>query len=314
MIKRLTLELFSVIDKVTPLSGGGFFVLDQDIPYLVWFQSIPGIGPATLETIFDYFGSYQEAWQAPEGELLLAGIPERVLRKLAVTRGDCQPQELMTALEGQGVKIAVRGNSNYPKELLKLKTAPWIIFYQGEIALNQTAIAVVGTRQPTGYGEQVTTALVADLVRCGFAIVSGLAKGIDSFAHHAALVNQGRTLAVLAGGINHLYPESSQDLAKLIVSSGGGLLSESGLGALVIRTSFPIRNRLVAALSSGVVVVEAGYRSGAKNTAWWARQLQIPVMAVPGLVTSDQSAGCHDLIKQGANLVTSTQDILKVIN
>jgi DNA processing protein len=193
--------------------------------------------------------------------------------------------------------------------------APMVLWALGPESLDdvtQRAAAVVGTRAATGYGEQVTADLVAGLTERGVAVVSGGAYGIDGAAHRAALACDGITVAVLAGGIDILYPAGHSGLLTRI--GGNGLLvTEYPPGVRPVRYRFLIRNRLVAAFAGAVVVVEAGLRSGAANTAAWARVLGRVVGAVPGPVTSSASAGCHALLRDGAHLVTRAADIVEFV-
>jgi DNA processing protein len=179
--------------------------------------------------------------------------------------------------------------------------------------ISQRAAAIVGTRACTGYGEYLTADLVAGLVERDVAVVSGGAYGIDGAAHRAALIGEGATLAVLAGGIDVPYPAGHSALLHRIANNGL-LLSEYPPGTRPARHRFLTRNRLVAAVSGATVVVEAGLRSGAANTAGWARALGRAVCAVPGPVTSAASAGCHELLRQeGSVLVTRAQEIVEVM-
>lgn len=178
---------------------------------------------------------------------------------------------------------------------------------------NTTTIAIVGSRKPTAYGREVTEKLTGELCRAGIAIISGLALGIDSIAHRAALEAHGTTYAVLANGLDTVYPKSHANLARQIVESGGALLSEYTQGTPPLPHQFLARNRIVSGLADGIVVVEAAAKSGTLSTAAHALEQGKEVFAVPGNITSPLSSGCNALIRQGAIPVTTVQDILDII-
>ncbi len=199
----------------------------------------------------------------------------------------------------------------YPDAFRQLPDAPLVFFAKGNIKLlDQSHIAVVGTRQATHYGQQVTNRLVSQLTNASIGIISGMATGIDGLAHQAALNHQGSTIAVLGTGIDRVYPAKHRQLAHRIATDGL-LLSEFNLGAGPTRYHFPKRNRLISALAVGVLVVESATESGSLITAKHALEQGKEVFAVPGSIFNDTSQGCHDLIQQGAKLTTSAQDIFQ---
>ena len=193
---------------------------------------------------------------------------------------------------------------DFPKKLYILGKLP---------EKNIPTIAIVGSRKPTQYGREVTERLATELSRAGVIIISGLALGIDSIAHRATLDANGTTIAVLANGLDTIYPRNHQDLAKQIINKDGALLSEYKPGTPPLPFRFLERNRIVSGIADGIVVVEAATRSGTLSTATHALNQNKEVFAVPGNITSPLSSGCNALIKQGATPVTSTQDILDII-
>ncbi|MEI6308047.1 MAG: DNA-processing protein DprA [bacterium] len=219
-------------------------------------------------------------------------------------------EETVSWCRVQGVRLMWRGEVGYPLCLEHLSDPPSWLYLWGEGALEGAALAVVGTRQPSLYGRQVTARLVGELTRAGLIIVSGLARGLDAEAHRATLENGGRTWAILGSGFQRLYPPENVGLARRVLSSGL-LVSEYPPPIEPAPWHFPARNRLIAALSLGVLVVEAGERSGTLLTADFALDLGIEVFAVPGPITSPQSVGCHRLLKQGAKLVEKAEDVLE---
>jgi len=207
-------------------------------------------------------------------------------------------------------------DKNYPKLLKEIKDAPEVLYYRGEILPEENCFAIVGTRRYSPYGKQVALEMAGDLTEAGLIIVSGLAPGIDTFAHTAAVERNKRTIAVLGTGLDEksIYPQSNLKLAQRILETGGCLISEYPPGTPGSQFSFPQRNRIISGLSLGVLVVEAKEKSGALITAEWARKQRRKVFAVPGPIHSSNSKGPHKLIKQGAKLVEHTNDILKELN
>ncbi|HSP59817.1 MAG TPA: DNA-processing protein DprA [Ornithinimicrobium sp.] len=214
-----------------------------------------------------------------------------------------------------GVRLLVPGDDEWPVELDQLRTPPWCLWVRGPLRLDEVgarSVAVVGARASTAYGEETALRLSFVLAEKGFTVVSGAAYGIDGAAHRAALSADGSTVAALAGGVDVPYPRANADLIAQI-GARGALVSETPPGGAPARMRFLARNRLIAALSVGTVVVEAGLRSGARTTVREARELGRHVMAVPGPVTSVMSAGCHEEIRAGATLVTDAEEVAELV-
>jgi len=207
-------------------------------------------------------------------------------------------------------------DENYPKLLKGIKNAPEVIYYRGEMKSDENCFAVVGTRRFSPYGKQVALEMAGDLAEAGLIIVSGLAPGIDTFAHTATVERRKRTIAVLGTGVDEksIYPQSNLKLAQKILETGGALISEYPPDQRGTQFTFPQRNRIISGLSLGILVVEAKEKSGALITAEWARKQKRKIFAVPGPIHSLNSKGCHYLIKNGAKLVENAQDILKELN
>lgn len=211
--------------------------------------------------------------------------------------------------------ISIEDN-NYPKLLKEIKDAPKIIYYQGEIKNEENCFAIVGTRMNSVYGKQVALEIVENLIESKLTIVSGLAPGIDTFVHEAAVENGGRTIAVLGTGLDEksIYPQENIKLAKKIIETGGCLISEYPSGTQGSKFTFPQRNRIISGLSLGILVIEAKQKSGALITANYARKQNRKVFAIPGPIYSSNSRGPHYLIKAGAKLTENANDILKELN
>ncbi len=207
-------------------------------------------------------------------------------------------------------------DKNYPKLLKEISSSPKILYVRGEFYPDETCFAVVGTRRCSSYGKQAGLEIAGQLAEAGLTIVSGLAPGIDTFAHKAAVERNKRTIAVLGTGIDEksIYPKENIGLARKIVEIGGCLISEYPPGTPGSRFSFPQRNRIISGLSVGVLVMEAKEKSGALITAQFAFSQKRKVFALPGSIYSLNSKGCHYLIKKGAKLVENANDILKELN
>jgi len=212
-------------------------------------------------------------------------------------------------------KVTIK-DKNYPKLLKKIVNPPEILYVRGEIFPEEKCFAIVGTRRCSAYGKEIALAIAGELAEAGLTIVSGLAPGIDTFAHRATLERDKRTIAVLGTGLDEesIYPRSNLSLARKILETGGGLISEYPPGTSGSKFTFPQRNRIISGLSLGVLVVEAKRKSGALITAEWAKKQGRKILAVPGPVHSLNSQGCHYLIKKGAELVENANDVLRELS
>lgn len=279
---------------------------------LFWiaFSVFSGIGPLKFQLLLSHFGSAKKAWQASNAELLTILGPA-LTGKLENFRKTFLPQKYFTLLKQKRVKIVTLVDKSFPTKLKELKNCPFVIYVRGdEHILSNNSVAVVGTRKITQYGRDVTEMITRDLVSAGFTIVSGLAFGVDAIAHDVTIENGGKTIAVLGCGVDCCTPSSNQRLYNSIVEHGGAVISEVPLGQPPNPGSFPARNRIVAALSLGIVVTEGAEDSGALITAEDALTLGRKVFAVPGPITSSLSKGPYKLIEKGAMLVTRGEDII----
>ncbi len=211
------------------------------------------------------------------------------------------------------MRTLTHSSPEYPDLLREISSPPKQLFVTGELS-DRPAIAIVGSRRATDYGRAITYQLAIELARAGLTIVSGLALGIDSVAHQAAVEAGGHTVAVMAGGLDEVYPSSNRSLAKAIQSSGGALVSEYAPGTPPFKQNFVARNRIIAGLSLATVVTEAPATSGALITANFALEQNRLVLAVPGNITSPSSAGPNNLIRSGAQAITSASDILAALD
>jgi DNA processing protein len=269
------------------------------------------IGPVGVRALSEQLGSALAIFDADNAALTSArGIGPEAASAIIRQRDSVDWKGEIERAASLNARIITQIDEEYPKQLLEIHDPPIALYVQGSIeSRDKHAIAVVGTRRPTHYGREAAAMLTGQLVRSGFVVISGLAQGIDTVAHETALKSNGRTLAVLGGGLDHLYPPSNAELAQRI-SEHGAVLTEFPFGRQPDKTTFPMRNRIVSGLSLGVLVVEAGSSSGALITANQALEQGRSVFAVPGRIDSHASAGTNGLIKSGARLVTDIEDIL----
>lgn len=285
--------------------------------YWVGFNHVKGVGPASVRLLLQHFGALGEAWRAPYEALRRAGLSRRACESLLEVRQRLDLQAELARLDRLGIAVLTWDDAEYPALLAQLRAidhAPPVLYLRGTLAdTDEWALAVVGTRAATPYGRQVAHQLVSELAANGLTIVSGLARGLDSDAHRAALEAGGRTIAVLPCGLDTIYPPEHRQLAAQIVQHGA-LVSIFPLGTQPLRANFAPRNRVISGLARGVLVVEAGEKSGALITAGQALEQGREVFAVPGNITAQGSTGTNRLIQDGAHPVTSAQDILSVLN
>lgn len=283
---------------------------DRDRAYWVAFHSVPYIGPARMRRLLDAFGSLEAAWTA-ERKPLSTLLDERGLRSLVERRAALDLEGRMGELRRANVTVVTLLDDAYPRLLREAPAPPPILFCRGTFSdFDEQAVAIVGTRRMSPYGRELTTRIAGELARAGVTIVSGLALGVDGVAHRAALEAGGRTIAVLGGGINRIYPSGHRQLASQ-VSESGVLLSEYDPDSQADAPHFPARNRIISGLSLGVVVTEAPDKSGALITVDFAADQGREVFAVPGNVNTANSVGCNRLIRDGARIVRSADDILE---
>ncbi|HOK22410.1 MAG TPA: DNA-processing protein DprA [Candidatus Hydrothermia bacterium] len=277
--------------------------------YIYTLYSIKGIGPVHYSKLVKYFGSAEKVFDAPLSTLKNL-VPDNIALKIKNTSKDDIAQNLKSLEESKSKCIDLL-SEEYPEPFRLHEMFPPVLFYRGKSPLiTSKSIAVVGTRTPTRYGVEVAAKFISDLVENGFMIISGGARGIDTVAHKTALQKGGYTIAVLGCGIDVYYPPENRSLLQEIVKSGT-ILSEFLPRTKPLKENFPRRNRLIAGLSSGVLVVEAGDKSGALITARWALELGKEVYAVPGPINSPMSRGTNQLIRDGAKMVLGIEDILE---
>ena len=270
----------------------------------------PGLGPTRSKRLVEFFGGVEGVFRASLTELEAAGIPVASAQSLATGRSIELAQDELGKAADAGVHVISLDDPQYPPELRQIYDPPLLLYVRGNVAaISQPGIAMVGTRHPTPYGMGMAERLACDLAARNLVIFSGMARGVDTFAHRGALSAKGKTVAVFGTGVDVLYPKENSRLADQILSFSGALISEFPMGTFAAPQNFPIRNRIISGISLGVLVVEAAEYSGTRITARCALEQNREVFAVPGNVTNKNSWGPNTLIKQGAKLVATWEDI-----
>ncbi|WP_338543164.1 DNA-processing protein DprA [Paenibacillus tundrae] len=278
---------------------------------LFGLHEMDGVGKKTIAKLLSGQHKLQELLDYTEADWLQAGLRKDQAHRLAVQFDLDWIEQKRENVYKQGIEVITYLDSNYPILMKETVQPPWVLYGRGDMQLlHSKSIAMVGTRMPTVYGRKVGERLAEELCKAGLTIVSGLARGIDSVCHDAALRAGGKTIAVFGTGIDSIYPPENNSLAERIAETGL-LLSEYPPGTRAHQGLFPERNRIIAGLSLGTLVVEADIRSGSLITADAALDAGRDVFAVPGPITSPKSRGSHNLIRQGAKLVTSAADLLE---
>jgi DNA processing protein len=286
--------------------------LDHDLLAHVRLSCVPGIGGGRRRLLLDRFGSPQAVFAAPAPDLAaVEGIGLKRAAAIADLTANAEAEALLAMCRQRGIATLIESDDRYPALLSRIPDPPGVLFVRGSIEpCDALAVAVVGSRHPTPYGKRIAWQLAGGLARAGYTVVSGLARGIDAAAHRGALDAGGRTLAVLGTGVLSIYPPEHAELAAEVIARGAVLSEEPPLGD-GHAGAFPQRNRIVSGLTLGTVVVEAAERSGALITARLAGEQGREVFAVPGQVDCRMARGCHRLIRDGAKLVESVDDIIE---
>lgn len=285
--------------------------MDNNTVYWVGLTRIQGLGVRGIHKLTGHFGSPKAAYMASLTELEASGLPATICQSVFAQAGLEEAEKEIETAEKAGCQLVDYESPAYPPLLRQIEDPPLVLYVKGHIqALSGHCLAIVGSRRASAYGLQVARRLARDMAERNMVIVSGLARGIDSAAHHGALEAKGRTIAVQGRGMDGIYPRENRRLADDIAESGA-VISEFPLGTGPMPENFPIRNRVISGLSLGVLVVEASEYSGSLITARLAAEHNREVFAVPGNITTAQSFGPNHLIKQGAKLVGEWMDVVE---
>ena len=286
----------------------------EEIFYWLALNLIPGIGSVLTQRLLDRFKTPEAVFRAPMKELVkIEGLGRKVAGEIQKGPLEKLVEKELSLIKEVGGKILTLKDEDYPKRLKDIYDPPALLYVRGELRKeDELAVAIVGSRKTAPYGRWMTEKIGEDLARHGVTVVSGMARGIDSLAHKGAIQGGGRTIAVLGCGIDVIYPSENRSLFRQIIEYGA-ILSEFPMGSHPEGGHFPKRNRIISGLSIGVVIVQAGAESGSLITAGYALEQGREVFAVPGNVGAEGSRGTNQLIKDGAKLVESSDDILEEI-
>ncbi len=284
----------------------------SDLRYWIGLSLVPEIGPITAKQLIAHAGTPEQIFRSGLSDLFtVPGMTKARAENIRSFSLWDDVEKQVRVMEQRGISALCYGDVSYPEVLKEIPDAPVVIYIKGEYqTTDRFGIAVVGSRKYTSYGETVTQKISGELAALGFTIISGMARGIDTFAHRSSIASGGRTIAVLGSGLDVYYPAENKSLMTKIASSGC-VLSEFPPGTQPNRENFPRRNRLISGLSLGVLVVEAEEGSGSLITASCALEQNREVFAVPGNITSRNSAGTNNLIREGARMVLKAGDIVE---
>jgi len=285
----------------------------QDLIDSLRLSLVPDVGPITRRALLERFGTAAAVFAAAPSELReVRGVGPKLMQRIVAAPSEIDPQREIDLCRERGITILTESDPRYPRLLTQINDPPSALFVRGELRPDDAlAVAIVGTRHATTYGLQQAERLAASLARAGVTVVSGLARGIDGAAHRGTLSADGRTIAVLGSGLLRLFPPEHDKLADEIAAGHGAVVSELPPEFEPMGGNFPQRNRIISGLSLGTIVIEAPERSGALITARLAYEHGREVFAVPGRVDSRPSRGCHRLLRDGATLVESIDDVLE---
>lgn len=280
----------------------------------LWLYGVAGCSNLNIDKIERGMSSIKDIFDFSEKTIYnLEGVNDKVKENIIKCKNKMNVDDYKELLYRKNVKYSVIGDDDYPDKLTNIYDAPKVLFYKGDISAlgKHFSVGVVGSRKPTVYGAECTKKLARELSEYGADIISGLAIGVDAISHEASFLGKGKTFGVLGSGIDNPLPKTNIWLMNKIVDSGGAVLSEHGINKKVHPHYFANRNRIISGLSDGVIIVEAAKKSGALITAEFAAEQGKTVFAVPGSIFSENSKGCHRLIKEGAKLTENIDDILE---
>jgi DNA processing protein len=293
----------------------------SDLKYWIAFSKIYSIGTINLRRMLDYFGNIENAWHAAPADMVkiegLSSLSSRTIEKFIDERnkiGDLD--ELHDSILNKDITVLTMNDENYPYYLKQIYDPPMVLYIKGNLdRFNQErSLAVVGSRKASHYIKEVLKKIISEFRGTDISIVSGMALGVDSAAHQAAIENKLNTIAVIGSGFDNIYPEKNKTLFKNIVEAGGAVVSEYVPTERAALWTFPRRNRIISGLSQGTLVGEAGLKSGALITAKLCLDQNRELMCIPGMVTNPNTEGTYKLIKEGAAVITNAQDILNQLN
>ncbi|MBQ2917488.1 MAG: DNA-processing protein DprA [Clostridia bacterium] len=284
----------------------------KDIEYWIWLSRIEGLNPKFLNDLLGKYKNPKTIWNRTKEELLEDGIKEKYVEEITNSNYRQSLDKYIKYMNENNIEIITIKDKEYPDKLKVIYDPPIVLYVKGnKNILNDNAVAVVGCRLSSKYGENTAKKLAYNLSLNNINIISGLAKGIDSFAHKGSLAARGKTIAVVGCGLDRVYPEENRNLFSEIIKNDGTIISEYIIGTRPLAKNFPKRNRIISGLSNGLIVVEAREKSGTLITVDFALEQGKTIYAVPGNIDNLNSYGTNDLIKQGAKIITKIEDVLE---
>ena len=284
----------------------------KDIEYWIWLSRIEGLNPKLLNELLQKYGTPKILWNKTKEQLIEDGIKEKYVCEITNNSYRERLDTYLKYMNENGIEIITINDKEYPDKLKVIYDPPVVLYVKGnKNILNNKSIAIVGCRMCTKYGEKIAKRLAYNLSLNNINIISGLAKGIDSFAHKGALNKKGKTIAVVGCGLDRVYPEENKILFNEIIKDGGTIVSEYIIGTKPLAKNFPKRNRIISAISDGLIVVEAREKSGTMITVDFALEQGKNIYTIPGNIDNPNSYGTNDLIKQGAKVITRVEDVLE---
>lgn len=286
--------------------------IDENIKYWIWFSRIDKIKSINKKRLIQKYISPKKLYNLKRNELKVEKyLSNEEIEEILKPKYRNYLYKYQKYMEDNQIAIIDYWSKDYPQKLKNIYDSPVILYAKGNInLLNSDGIAIVGSRNCTNYGKKVCNQIACDIAKENICVISGLAKGIDSYAHIGALISSGKTIAVIGNGLDNIYPSENKKLANEIIENGGLIISEYIIGTNPDKLNFPRRNRIISGLSDGIVVVEAKEKSGSLITVDFGIEQGKEIFAVPGNITSLNSVGTNKLIKDGANIVTNFKDIL----
>jgi DNA processing protein len=282
----------------------------NDLKYWIWLSRIDNISSLVLLNLIKRYKTPNELWNKTKEQLILDGINKNVIEKIINLQYRKNLDKYIEYMNKNKIEIITYFDNEYPYRLKEIYDPPIVLFLKGnKNILNNYGLSIIGCRQASLYGENVAKNLAYNLGINNINVISGLARGIDSCAHIGCLKAKGLTIAVVGCGLDIVYPNENKNLFNQIISSGGAVISEYVVGTKPIAKNFPARNRIISGISEGIIVVEAKQKSGTLITVDFALEQGKEIYAVPGNITSKNSYGTNELIKQGAKIITDFTDI-----
>ncbi len=284
----------------------------KDIEYWIWLSRIEGLNPKMLNNLLEKYNNPKAIWSKTKEELIEDGIKETYANKITNNIYKKNIDKYLEYMNKNNIKIITINDKDYPDKLKVTYDPPIVLYVKGnKNILNEKAMAIVGCRLCTKYGENIAKKLAYNLSLNNINVISGLAKGIDSFAHRGSLIGKGKTIGVVGCGLDRVYPEENRTLFNEIIKNCGVIISEYTIGTKPLAKNFPRRNRIISGLSNGLIVVEAREKSGTLITVDFALEQGKTIYAIPGNIDNPNAYGTNELIKQGAKIVTKIEDILE---